>query len=53
MTNPVFPMFQTQCLFDFSSASRSSETLGFAKHRDFQSKDVASGRYTLHTAIES
>jgi hypothetical protein len=43
MANTVFPMFQSQFLFDFSSASRSSETLGFAKHWDFQSKDVASG----------
>jgi hypothetical protein len=43
MTYTVFPMFQTQFLFDFSSASRSSETLGFAKQWDFQSKDVASG----------
>jgi hypothetical protein len=42
MTNSVFPMFQTQFLFDFSAASRCSETLVFAKHWDFQSKDVAS-----------
>jgi hypothetical protein len=32
MTNTVFPMFQTQFLFDFSSASRISEPQGFAKH---------------------
>jgi hypothetical protein len=32
MTNTVFPMFQTQFLFDFSPASRISETLGFDKH---------------------
>jgi hypothetical protein len=47
MTNTVLPMFQTQFLFDFSSASRNSETLGFAKHWDFQSKDVASGMHTF------
>jgi hypothetical protein len=34
MTNTVFPTFQTQFLFDFSSASRISESLGFAKHWD-------------------
>jgi hypothetical protein len=31
MTNTVFPMFKTQCILDFSSASRGG-TLGFAKH---------------------
>jgi hypothetical protein len=35
-------MFQTQYILDFLSASRSSGTLGFSKHWDFQSKDVAS-----------
>jgi hypothetical protein len=42
MTSTVFPMFQTQYILDFLSASRSSGTLGFDKHCDFQSKDVAS-----------
>jgi hypothetical protein len=36
-------MFQTRFILDFLSASRSSGTLGFSKHWDFQSKDVASG----------
>jgi hypothetical protein len=35
-------MFQTRYILDFLSASRSSGTLGFSKHWDFQSKDVAS-----------
>jgi hypothetical protein len=42
MTNNVFSMFQTRNILDFLSASRSSGTLGFSKHGDFQSKDVAS-----------
>jgi hypothetical protein len=42
MTNTVFSMFQTQYILDFLSACRSSGTLGFSKHWDFQSKDVAS-----------
>jgi hypothetical protein len=42
MTNTVFSMFQTRYILDFLSASRSSGTLGFSKHWDFQSKDVAS-----------
>jgi hypothetical protein len=46
MTNTVFSMFQTRYILDFFSASLStlySGTLGFSKHWDFQSKDVASG----------
>jgi hypothetical protein len=43
MTNTVFSMFQTLYILDFLSASRSSGTLRFSKHWDFQSKDVASG----------
>jgi hypothetical protein len=53
MTNTVFTMFQTQFLFDFSSASRIIETLGFDKHWDFQSKDVASGKSAISLLLYS
>jgi uncharacterized protein YifE (UPF0438 family) len=38
MTNTVFSMFQTQYILDHQAVE-----LGFSKHGDFQSKDVASG----------
>jgi hypothetical protein len=58
MTNTVFSMFQTlYILIDFLSASRSSGPLGFSKHWDFQSKDVASARklqndFAQHDPVE-
>jgi hypothetical protein len=42
MTNTVFPTFQTQCILDFSSASRSG-TLGFAQQNEVT--QILKGRY--------